>query len=68
MRTRKPKEVYDLPARKIGETEKAWKLDVDGKNAHWFPKSQCEYDGKTLTAPGWLLEEKGLEALIDGKA
>ncbi len=52
------------------ETEKAWGIAADRGRASdliWVPKSQCEFepgDGSdkpgTLTAPEWLLKEKGL--------
>lgn len=49
----------------LAETEKAWlfELDNDGRQ-HWFPKSRCsigDWGGRTyVSAPGWLLYEKGI--------
>jgi hypothetical protein len=48
-------------------TEKAYRVSLDGDTGKsvWVPKSQCELEqiGTTsfnLTAPQWLLKEKGL--------
>ena len=52
-------------------TEKAYRVSLDGdtRKSVWVPKSQCELEKRTaralaptiwLTAPQWLLEEKGL--------
>lgn len=56
-------ELFDLSCKLLHETRAAWRID-DGKKTDWFPKSQCELaqesDGTwTLTAPIWLLKEKG---------
>jgi hypothetical protein len=53
-------DLHDIPIQLLAESEKAWKLS-DGTQEDWFPKSQCELDldTKTLTAPEWLLKDKG---------
>lgn len=56
--------IYDLPAKKMAETDRAIQLEVDKGKVEWFPKSQVEFDGKTLSCPEWLLVEKGLEYLL----
>lgn len=54
----------------IRETEKAWLLEIDGKQ-EWFPRSRCEYtqteDGTmyrrskgTVVVPDWLMIRKGM--------
>jgi hypothetical protein len=56
------KELVDLAATLVGETEKAYKFDI-GKEEHvWLPKSQCEWDkdAKEVTLPMWLATDKGL--------
>jgi hypothetical protein len=49
----------DIEATVLQETEKAWRLLVDGVT-EWVPKSQAEdnNDG-TFTMPEWLAKEKG---------
>lgn len=48
------------------ETEKAYLVfdgseDANGKPIEqWVPKSQCEWDGKTMQMPEWLAKDKGL--------
>jgi hypothetical protein len=42
------------------ETPKAWLAILEDDKEVWFPKSQCKMDGNTLSVPGWLLKEKGL--------
>ena len=50
------------------ETERAYCIREDERSeSTWLPKSECEIDGAlergmvvTLTAPEWLLTEKGL--------
>lgn len=59
-----PKELEDVTVELRHETEKAYLVSDGGKEPKWFPKSQCELernrDGTfTLTAPVWLLKEKG---------
>ena len=48
-------------------TNKAYRVSLNGDTGKsvWVPKSQCELEQLTatsfrLTAPQWLLEEKGL--------
>ncbi len=63
------KELFDIPVKLLHETKnnddspRAWRL-TDGTKTDWFPASQCELepngDGThTLTAPEWLLKDKG---------
>lgn len=56
--------IHDLPAKLMAETDRAYQLEVDKGKHEWFPKSQVEFDGSTLTCPEWLLVEKGLEYLL----
>lgn len=52
-------ELFDMAAKKIGETSKAIRLD-DGTKTEWVPKSQIEDNGDgTFTLPEWLAKEKG---------
>lgn len=53
----------------VSSTEKAYCIkETEDGDKIWLPKSQCEIDGDevmfkniiTLTAPEWLLKEKGL--------
>lgn len=58
------KEIFDIAVEVLHTTPKAW-LVTDGTKKDWFPKSQCECEKDdrtgqyTLTAPVWLLKEKG---------
>lgn len=61
--------LHDMPVHIRRETEKAWGIDSPHQKGEiiWLPKSQCEVergDGPNeadiLTAPEWLLKEKGL--------
>ncbi len=52
-------ELFDLAAKKVGETNKAFRL-FDGVKTEWVPKSQVEDNGDgTFTMPEWLAVEKG---------
>lgn len=52
------KELIDIAATIVAETEKAWRLD-DGTRKAWVPKSQVEKnDDGTFTMPEWLAKEK----------
>jgi hypothetical protein len=42
------------------ETPKAWLTILEDNQEIWFPKSQCKIDGTTISAPRWLVKEKGL--------
>lgn len=55
-------DLVDIEVNKVRETEKAWGIEHpdDQMKLVWIPKSQAQLDGKTLTAPEWLLREKGL--------
>jgi hypothetical protein len=63
-------DLEDVGVDLVHETEKAWLVTdgtiVDGElNRVWVPKSQAELDKTTrplftLTAPEWLLKDKGL--------
>lgn len=48
------------------ETESAVMFEFDSRLV-WLPKSQVTYDrnDKTVTVPQWLVEEHGLEDLVD---
>lgn len=59
----------DIPVYYRRETEKAWAIaNPDGSaNLIWLPKSQCQLErgegpneADILTAPEWILIEKGL--------
>lgn len=53
------KELFDVAATIVAETEKAWLLD-DGAVREWVPKSQVEKnDDGTFTMPTWLAKDKG---------
>ena len=55
----KSKELFDLAAELVHETEKAYYLD-DGMNKAWVAKSLVERnDDGTFTMPEWLAMEKG---------
>ena len=52
-------ELFDMAAKKMGETDKAIRLS-DGIKTEWVPKSQVEDNGDgTFTMPEWLAKEKG---------
>lgn len=62
-------DLHDIKVFVRRETDKAWGIANPDKAGDliWLPKSQCEIeqgDGPnkeaTLTAPEWLLKEKGL--------
>lgn len=63
-------DLHDVGVELVHETEKAWLVHdgtlVNGElNKVWIPKSQAELDKTTrplftLTAPEWLLKDKGL--------
>jgi len=62
-------DLVDLDVFVRRETDKAWGIDDPNKpsNMIWIPKSQCEIEREpapskkgVLTAPLWLLTEKGL--------
>jgi hypothetical protein len=52
-------ELFDMAAKKVGETDKAYRLS-DGIKTEWVPKQYVE-DNKdgTFTMPEWLAIEKG---------
>jgi hypothetical protein len=58
--------LHDIEVCVFHETDKAYLVAADEEAKRvWAPKSQCELEptGKmtaTLTAPEWLLQEKGL--------
>ena len=56
------KELVDLDAKLLTETEKAYKFDVGEDEPVWLPKSQCEWDidSQQVTMPMWLAMDKGL--------
>ena len=67
-------DLHDVKVELIHETDRAWLVsdgtEQDGEKVKvWVPKSQAELDRDgvarsmnlwTLTAPEWLLKEKGL--------
>ena len=65
-------DLVDIEVTVRRETDKAWGIASPHKAGEiiWLPKSQCEIDGDNdpsrravLTAPRWLIEDKGLESL-----
>lgn len=58
--------LVDIRARKVVETEKAYKFDFGLKEQVWIPKSQCEWDAMTgkVTMEEDLAIEKGLDNLL----
>jgi hypothetical protein len=53
------RELFDMAAKIVGETAKAWRL-FDGTKTEWVPKSQVEQnDDGTFTMPEWLAKDKG---------
>jgi len=52
-------DLADVDVDLVHETDVAYLVAV-GEWKVWVPKSRCEYDDGTLTAPKWLLLEKGL--------
>ncbi len=60
-------ETYTIQCERIeDETNKAYLVIIENKE-YWFPKSQVELDIETLElkVPMWLIEEKGLEDLVE---
>jgi len=62
-------DLKDIQVQMRRETAKAWGIaDPNGsRDLIWLPKSQCELEPgegpnkmSTLTAPEWLLKERGL--------
>lgn len=59
------KQLEDISVKLLHETPRAWCVD-DGTKRVWIPKSQAELSEVsasgtfTLTAPRWLLKDKGL--------
>lgn len=62
-------DLHDIEVFVRRETEKAWGIANPGKPGDliWIPKSQCEIEqgegpskAAILTAPEWLLKERGL--------
>lgn len=55
----KKRELVDVEAELMGETEKAFRI-YDGAKTEWVPKSYVEMnDNGTFTMPEWLAQEKG---------
>ena len=56
-----PKNVEVVYSKIVATTEKAYLLDIGGKEL-WMPKSHCELDEETHTAflTDWIAEQKGL--------
>lgn len=57
--------VFEVSGHIQGETERAVRFSDDGQTWHWLPLSQIEIErhekgSVTITAPEWLLKEKGL--------
>jgi len=57
----KDKELHDITATLVHETEKAYLIDDGGKKV-WVPKSEVEMseDESTFTMPEWIAKDKGL--------
>lgn len=53
-------DLVDIEIAKQHETEKAYLFENMKGEKVWLPKSQCEYDGETLTCAEWLAIERGL--------
>lgn len=59
-------ELYDITVQVIHETDKAWLVTEDGEKKIWIPKSVGEMSEPkvantcVLTAPEWILKDKGL--------
>ncbi len=62
-------DLHDIPVRVRRETDLAWGIADENNPGEiiWLPKSQCEIEhgeapneADILTAPEWLLKEKGL--------
>lgn len=60
-RQRERDELVDLDCTIVGETTKAYRVDL-GNKLEWLPKSQCQWDkdAKKMTMPRWLATDKGL--------
>jgi hypothetical protein len=56
------RELVDIDAHLLSETEKAYKFDIGNDDPVWLPKSQCEWDESSnqVTVPMWLATDKGL--------
>lgn len=54
-------DLVEFAAEKVHETENAYLFDF-GDDEHWLPKSQVDYDEKTLIVkiPEWLAIDKKL--------
>ncbi len=57
--TKQKRELFDLAAKVLHETDRAWLL-FDGTTKAWVPKSVVENNGDgTFTMPSEMAEEKG---------
>lgn len=64
--------LQDIEVVYVSQTDRAWLVKPDeAADAVWVPKSQCQLEAEDgadplpgdvvmLTAPSWILEEKGL--------
>lgn len=53
-------DLIEISALWCGETDKAFRINADGNNEVWVPKSQVQRDGvDTFTMPEWLAKDKG---------
>lgn len=51
------RDLVDIAGEVKGETDLAYRF-YDGSKTVWLPKSQVEWDGKTMTMPEWLALDK----------
>lgn len=45
----------------LGETDKAWRVDLGKLGTHWLPKSRCNIGGGRVSVERWLCEDKGID-------
>jgi len=57
-------DLYDIKAKLVAETAKAFLFDFGLENNIWIPKSQCEWDGNEVTVNESVAIEKGLDNLL----
>lgn len=57
-------DLYDIKAKLVAETAKAFLFDFGLENNIWIPKSQCEWDGNEVTVNESVAIDKGLDNLL----